>query len=119
MVIIMNRNEKKEKKAFIGGHLDIRNTRLKDGEVNFLFNFIREYKDKYKGQTDTKKNRFSSWCSDGKFTRREENTYTFNDDISIQEEYKYNDDDGQSGGYSNKIKAARGILNWFKKHKIK
>lgn len=113
----MNRNEKKEKKDFISKHLDTSNTRLKDEEVDFLCNFIDEYDDKYKGQTRTKKSSYKDWSSDGKYTRWEENTYTFSDDIGIHEEYNYHDDDGQSGEYSSYIKDARGVLNWFKKHK--
>ncbi len=113
----MNRNEKKAKKDYISKHLDTNNTRLKDEEADFLCDFIDEYDDKYKGQTKTKKRSYAGWSSDGKYIREEEFTHTFSDDIGIHEEYKYHDDDGQSGEDSRDIKDARGILNWFKKHK--
>ena len=70
----------------------------------------------YKGQIITKKRSHDGWGSDGKYTRCEENTYTFSDDIGIHEEYKYHDDDGQSGEYSSDIKDARGVLNWCLKN---
>lgn len=114
---VMNRNEKKAKKDYISKYLDTNNTRLKDEEVEFLCDFIDEYDDKYKGETHTKENSYTGWSSDGKYTRTEENTYTFSDDIGIHEEYKYYDDDGQTGESSGHIKDARGILNWFKKQK--
>jgi hypothetical protein len=107
----MTRNEKKEKKAFISEHLNIGRTYLNDEEVDFLVKFIEEYDEKYRGQTDTKKSSFS----DGKITRWEEKTYTFTDDIGIQEKYKYHNDNGTSGGSYHEIKDAKGILKWFKK----
>ncbi len=64
--------------------------------------------------TKTKKRSFDGWSSDGKFTRHEEEKYTFTDDIGIEEEYRYRDDDGQTGGYTKKNKDARGIINWLK-----
>ena len=42
-----------------------------------------------------------------KYTRKEETTYTFSDDIGIHEEYSYHDDDGQSGCQSRDITDAR------------
>ena len=113
---IMDRNEKKEKRSFISQYLDTSNTRLKDDEVDFLYDFINEYDNKYKGKTSIETRRHDGWSSDGKFTRTIINTSTYNDDIGIHMENSYYDDDGQSGNSSSDIKNARGILNWFKEH---
>ena len=113
----MNRNDKKTKREYISTHIDTSKARLKDDEVDFLCEFIDEYDEKYKGQSHTHRSSYDGWSSDGKYTRKEETTYTFSDDIGIHEEYSYHDDDGQSGCQSRDIKDARGILNWFKKHK--
>jgi len=113
----MNGKEKKEKKAVISKHLNTSNSRFKDEEVEFLHDFVNSYDEEYKGKTKTKKNSHVGWSSDGKYTRWEEEKSTFTEDIGIREDYKYHDDDGQSGKYTNEIKDARGILNWFKKQK--
>ncbi len=113
----MDQKEKKEKKNLISKHLETKNTRLKDEEVDKLFNFVNEYDDKYKGKSKTKKNSYDGWSSDGKYTRWEEHKSTFTEDIGIREDYKYHDDDGQKGEQSKEIKDARGVLNWFKKNK--
>lgn len=113
----MDQKEKKEKKEHIGKHININNARLKDGEVNTLFDFVNNYDDDYKGKSKTKKRTYDGWSSDGKYTRQEEYTSTFTEDVGIHEEYRYYDDDGQSGGNSTHIKDARGILNWFKNQK--
>ena len=113
----MNPNDKKAKKDYISTHIDTSKARLKDDEVDFLCEFIDGYDEKYKGRTHTHKSSYDGWSSDGKYTRKEETTYTFGDDIGIHEEYRYHDDDDQSGSRSRDIKDARGILNWFKNHK--
>ena len=79
--------------------------------------FIDEYDEKYKGQSKVRKTSHDGWSSDGKYTRWEEFTDTFTDDIGIRQDYKYHDDDGQRRESSNEIKDARGILNWFKDHR--
>ena len=113
----MNRNDKKAKRDYISTHIDTSKARLKDDEVDFLCEFIDGYDEKYKGRTHTHRSSYDGWSSDGKYTRKEETTYIFSDDIGIHEEYSDHDDDGQSGCQSRDIKDARGILNWFKKHK--
>lgn len=52
----------------------------------------------------------NSWCSDGKFTRDEEYTYTVCEDKCIKVDYKYHDDDGQNGSESWYISDVREIL---------
>lgn len=113
----MDNKEKKEKKDFINRFLDIGNSRLKDEEVDFLHEFINNYGKEYKGKSKTKKSSYDGWSSEGKYTRIEEDKYTFTEDVGIRHDHKYHDDDGQRGEYTDLIKDARGIINWFKKHK--
>ena len=77
----MNRNDKKAKRDYISTHIDTSKARLKDDEVDFLCEFIDEYDEKYKGQSRTHRSSYDGWSSDGKYTRKEETTYTFSDDI--------------------------------------
>jgi hypothetical protein len=114
---IMDRNEKKKLRDHIGEHLDVSGARLSDDEAVFLRDFIDEYDETYKGWSETRKSSHDGWSSDGKFTRWEEFTETFTDDIGIRQDYSYRDDDGQNGASSREIKDARGILNWFKDHR--
>ena len=112
----VDRNEKKKLREVIGERLDVSNARLSDDEAGFLHDFIEDYDDKFKGQSRTRQSSYDGWSSDGKYTRTEEYTDTFTDDVGIREDYQYHDDDGQTGGRSREIKDARGILNWFKDH---
>ncbi|MDO8392482.1 MAG: hypothetical protein Q7V57_18565 [Actinomycetota bacterium] len=112
----MDRNEKNKLREAIGEHVDVSNARLSDDEAVFLNDFIEEYDDKFKGQSTTRQVSHDGWSSEGKYTRTEEYTDTFTDDVGIREDYQFHDDDGQSGGSSREIKDARGILNWFKGH---
>lgn len=107
----MNRNDKKSKRNYISTYIDTSKSRLKDDEVDTLCDFIDEYEEKYRGKSQVYKSSYDGWNSEGKYTREEEITYTFNDDISIHEEYSYHDDDGQFGHQSRDIKDVRGILN--------
>jgi hypothetical protein len=113
----MERNEKQRLRDYIGAHLDVSRTRLSDDEARFLRDFIDQYDETYRGRSETRKSSHKGWSSDGKFTRWEEWTYTFTDDIGIRLDYSYHDDDGPGGGYSREIKDARGILDWFKDHR--
>jgi hypothetical protein len=113
----VDRNEKKKLRERIGEHLDVSNTRLTDDEAGFLHDFIGDFDDKYRGQSETRRSSRDGWSSDGKYTRTEELTHTFTDDIGIRVDYQYRDDDGQTGESSREIKDARGILNWFRDHR--
>jgi hypothetical protein len=113
----VDRNEKKKLRELIGEHLDVSNARLTDHEAGFLYDFIEDYDDKYRGQSETGRSSRDGWSSDGKYTRTEELTHTFTDDIGIRVDYQYRDDDGQTGASSREIKDARGILNWFRDHR--
>lgn len=112
----MDRSEKKRLRDRIGEHLDVSSSRLTDDEATFLNDFIDDY-DAYKGQSKTRQTSHDGWSSDGKYTRTENFTDTFTDDIGIRQDYSYHDDDGQSGDSTTEIKDARGILNWFRDHR--
>jgi nuclear transport factor 2 (NTF2) superfamily protein len=113
----MDRNEKKKIRGQIGEHLDVSSARLTDDEAVFLRNFIDEYDETYKGQSEVRQASHDGWSSDGEYTRWEDFTDTFTDDIGIRQDYKYHDDDGQHGESSSEIRDARGILNWFRDHR--
>jgi len=110
----MDRNEKKRLREAIGERLDVSNARLSDDEAELLHDFVEDYDDKYRGQSTTRTSSHVGWSSDGKYIRTEEYTDTFTDDVGIREDYRYHDDDGQSGESSRELKDARGILNWLK-----
>lgn len=109
----MDRKEKQAKKSFISEAIDLANGRFKDEEVDSLYDLV-ENRSKYDGTARTYKHSFDSWCSDGKYTRDEETTYTFRGDdsgVRIEEHYQYHDDDGQSGSSDRVYNTGRDILN--------
>ena len=109
----MDRKEKQAKKSFISNAIDLANGRYKDEEVDSLYDLVKNG-DKYNGTSKTYRHSFDDWCSDGKYTRNEERTYTFRSDekgIRIEEHYKYHDDDGQSGSSVSVYSTGRDILN--------
>lgn len=110
-------SEKKRNREFIGEHLDVSRARLKDDEVEVLRDFIENYDDEYRGRSETRTSSYTGWSSDGKYTRTEEFTDTFTDDVGIRQDYSYKDDDGQTGASSRHVNDARGILNWLKDHR--
>ena len=110
----MDRNEKKKLRESIGERLDVRDARLSDDDALFLAGFLENYDDKWKGQSGTRRSSSKGWSSDGRYTRTEDYTYTFTDDVGIREDRRYHDDDGTSGEWSREIKNARAILDWFK-----
>ena len=109
----MNR---KEKRSFISQALGTSHTRMTEDETNLLFDFLTNYDDKYRGQSTSKTHTSQGRYSEGKFTRTETNTYTFEDTPGIRYDYSYHDDDGQTGSSTQFINTARGILNWLKNH---
>ena len=109
----MDRKEKQAKKSFISEAIDLANGRYKDEEVDSLYDLV-ENRSNYDGTTRTYKHSFDSWCSDGKYTRDEETTYTFRGDesgVRIEEHYQYHDDDGQYGSSDRVYSTGRDILN--------
>lgn len=112
----MDRKEKKRLRHHIGEQLDVTSARLTDDEAAFLGDFVDDYNAKYRGQTDTRSRSYTSWSSDGKYTRKETYTDSFTDDVGIRQKYEYHDDNGQCGPSTTEVKDARGILNWFRDH---
>ena len=72
----MTPSEKTEKKRLIGEVLEIGNSRLRDDEVEFLYQFVTQY-DRFIRITETINSSYESWSSDGKYTRWEVYTYYF------------------------------------------
>lgn len=82
-----------------------------------LYNLV-ENSDEYVGASKTYKKRHDGWCSDGKYTREEETSFTLcegEDGMYIEEVWKYHDDDGQSGGDTWVYNTGRAILNLLNK----
>lgn len=103
---------KKEKKQRISESIDLSNGRYKDEEVDSLYDLVTN-SNSYIGKSKTKRERTVGWSSDGKYVRDEETTYTIREDdgrIRIDEDYRYEDDDGQSGESSLAHTTARAIL---------
>lgn len=108
----MNRKEKKMKRMRIGESLDLDNAHLSDEETDLLYDIVTNPED-YNGRSETKRRKFRDWSSDGYYTRNEETTYNLysdEDGVRIEEDYEYEDDDGQNGNSSVVHKSARGIL---------
>lgn len=114
---VMNPSEKAEKKRLIGRYIEVGSSRLRDNEVEFLYQFVTQY-NKFIGITETIRSRHDGWSSDGKFTRWEDYTYSFGrNDVGICVEESYQDDDGQRGRQSEVIFNAREVINWFRYYK--
>ncbi|CZQ88996.1 Hypothetical protein Tpal_1078 [Trichococcus palustris] len=114
----MTPSEKTEKKRLIGEVLEVGSSRLKDNEVEFLYQFVTQY-DRFIGITETIRRCHDSWSSDGKFTRWEYYTYSLGrNDVGICVEESYHDDEGKSGEYPKVIiYKARDVINWFRDYK--
>ena len=107
-------NERQVKRARIGQDIDLTGSRLKDGEVDKLFDFVTRI-GQYLGQTRTERSSFTGPSSGGKFTRTETDTYTIARDalgIFIDHHHENYDDDGDgvNGVSDGRIGGARGIL---------
>ena len=111
--------EKNEKKRLIGEALDIGSSRLRDNEVEFLYQFVTQY-DRFIGISETINSSYDHWSSDGKYTRWKEYTYSFGGTrIGICVEKSYRDDDGQSDRWKEIIYNARDVINWFRDYKFR
>lgn len=108
----MDKKEKQRKRSRIAQTMDVTKTHLKDSEIDALFAIVSD-PDAYDGKSKTVKKSHIGWCSDGKYTREEETTYTLlsdDDGVRIKEKYGYSDDDGQSGKSECTYTSARDIL---------
>ena len=105
-------NERQVKRARIGQDIDLTGSRLKDGEVDKLFDFVTRI-GQYLGQSHTERSSFTGPSSGGKFTRTETDTYTIARDalgIFIDHHHEEHDDDGMSSVSNERVDGARGIL---------
>ena len=114
----MTPSEKTEKKKLISREIELGSSRLRDNEVEFLYQFVTQY-DRFIGITETIESTHGGSSSDGKYTRRKEYTYSYEENrIDICVEESYHDYDGQSGEYPELIiDKARDVINWFRDHK--
>ncbi|ASN20121.1 hypothetical protein [Arthrobacter sp. YN] len=114
----MDRNEKSRLNNFIGEHLDVSRTRLKDWEVDFLVGFIENYDADYKGVSETlRTTETKGFDRSDTYRRRSTISYAFTDDIGIHEVDRVEYDDGQRDDFSVNITNARGVLEWFMKRR--
>ena len=114
----MERKERAQKRSRIGEKIDLSNGRFSDDEINQLYDIVNNPQ-KYDGKTKTHHDKYTSFSSDGKFTRTSQDKYTLKagaDDVQIEESYSYHDDDGQSGTQETVYKKGRDILNILKKY---
>lgn len=111
--------ERSEKKKLIGRYIEVGSSRLRESEIEFLYQFVTQY-DRFIGITETLKSRHDGWSSDGKYTRWKEYTYSFRrNEVGICVEESYRDDDGQGGRNSEVIYSAREVINWFRDNNLR
>lgn len=109
--------KKNRKNSFISGAIDLDKGRFKDEEIEILYDLVKN-RSKYDGSEEKYTKSIVGWCSDGKYTRHKETTYTFRGDedgVRIEEHLQYNDDDGQSGSSDRVFSTGRDILNVLNK----
>ncbi|MCR4607815.1 MAG: hypothetical protein K5771_08835 [Oscillospiraceae bacterium] len=113
----MDRKEKKEKKSFISQFIDLGTKWYNDEEIEDLFDLVSN-KDDYDGQSREKRDTYTDWSSDGKYTRHSESLYKINNDedkIRIDVESSYKDDDGQTGESKYSLRDGKEIVDIFRK----
>ena len=113
----MNAKEKKEKKNYISTKIDLARGRYKDSEIEILEDLVQNAEE-YNGKSETYKTEITYRGSDGIHTRTEETTYFFCCDhrgIHIDEVYRYQDDDGRSGGLVQAYTTGREMLRVVQK----
>lgn len=110
----MDRKEKQAKKATIGEFIDLANGRFKDAEVDRLYDIVTR-RDEFDGASRTYHSSHDDWCSDGRYTRYTDETYTLvSDENGVRVEYdsQHWDDDGSgSGSHHETYDTGRSILN--------
>lgn len=109
----MDRKEKQAKKSVIGKSIDLANGRYKDDEVDRLYDLVSR-RNEYAGASRSYRSSYDDWCSEGRYTRHTEETYTFVCDdgsVRIDRDTHYWDDDGSgSGDYHESYDTGRSIL---------
>lgn len=110
----MDKSEKKYLREEISQHFDLSGVRLSDDDALLLQSFICNFASKFKNLVVHSLKSYDGWSSDGKFTRTEEKTAQFDDDMSLRRTERYWDDDGQHGEYTDVTQNARTIVNFLK-----
>ncbi|CZQ82414.1 Hypothetical protein Tcol_210 [Trichococcus collinsii] len=107
-----------EMKIIIANHIDISHSRLKNKEVEFLYQFIMQY-DRFQSLDYLYKHcNDNLWSSDGRYTRWYEDYYYFGEsEIRIFKNWSFHDDDGQNRNGTTSVEmTARKVIDWFKEH---
>ena len=108
--------DKKEKRKKVAQVVDLRKKRLRETEVDKLYDIIENSK-KYNGKSVNKPYKYTDFSSDGKYTRKGAYIYTLHSDgknIRIDERDYYRDDDGQTYDHTVSHTDARDILTILK-----
>lgn len=109
----MERAEKKQLREYIGQHVDLSGMRLTDRDATFLKDLIDSW-DEYRGRSRTQSSTWRGWSSEGRYSRTQEDTDTFTDEIGIRRSFKFKDDDGHSGEGFTEIGDVHGLIDWFR-----
>ena len=111
----MEQTEKQAIKDFIGQYLDLARTRLKDIDLLFLQDLLKNWP-KYAGQAYSHVNEGHGWGSDGKYTRVVKTTTTFlKDRVGVQVESTVLLDGVSQGTETTVLTKPRELLDLFKK----
>ena len=115
----MDIKERAAKRKRIGQDIDLTGSKLREAEVDALYDFVINIKS-ILGKTRTIKESYTGPSAGGKFTRIESDTYTISRDklgIFIDRHHEDYDDDGDgiNGVFDERISGARGILNTLRK----
>lgn len=114
----MNRTEKNQKRSVIAKTMDINNTRLKDSEVDKLFDFVTKPED-YNGKSKTRRTWRQDWDHDGKYERETVNQYTLKSDTESAGVHIHSEtyDDGgltySGDSFVNKAREVLKLLDYF------
>lgn len=104
---------KKEKKSIIGEVINLAGGRFKDEEVDLLYDVVTN-PEEYMGRKKVSKSTSEGICSDGKYTRDEEREYTIGSKegkVVVDFDYRYEDDDGESGSSHRTYETGREIVS--------
>lgn len=110
----MDKKERESMRQRIGEDIDLKGSRLKDSEVESLFGLVTSIGDNL-GRTETLSSTDTGFSSEGRFTRRETDTYTISRDdkgVFIGHHHENHDDDGDglNGVYDERIGRARDVI---------
>ena len=103
---------RKEKRDRISKSMNLSGVRLKDFEIDRLLDLVTNPA-KYDGRSKARSKTFEGWSSDGRYTAKEKTTFTIRADegqVCVEENYLYEDDDGETRQDDKIIVATRAIL---------